>query len=282
MKYYHSFILILFITCCNAQIKGVVKNRDGKSVPFVSIWVEGKPIRTTSAEDGSFILNTKPEGVVCFSTVGYYERKINASEVGIVTLDEKHFILNEVVINSKSTKTLLIGNFKETEANNLLGNLTGTEICSLIAKVFPYQRSYSETPLIQKAIVYTYSKVDGAVFRLRLFSLNTDGIPEVDLLYKELIVSVKEGFNRNEIDLEDYNISFPEKGMAVGFEWLLISQNEYQSLNNKKAYAPVIATKQQDNGNTYMFAGKWLKIRQSKYSPANNMVEPGINLVLTN
>jgi hypothetical protein len=104
-----NFTLLLFLLLAittQAQIKGVVKDVNGKPLPFVNIFEENTYTATTTNELGKFELNIKTPGkhVILFQYLGYKTGKQvvdiaeNPVSIEIVLLEEE-ISLNEVVIN---------------------------------------------------------------------------------------------------------------------------------------------------------------------------------------
>ncbi len=82
-------------------------------------------------------------------------------------------------------------------------------------------------------------------------SMATEEIHLNDLLEKNIVVKVKSGKNNNEIDLSEFNIKFPENGIFVSVEFLIIEENRYDievSFKDSKkkqimsSYQPTIGT----------------------------------------
>ena len=105
---------VLFLTSVSSssQIKGVVKDSiTGKSIPFVSIWVENENNGTTSEEDGTFSVNVSEKSKnLIFSALGYDKKIIKVSKVSEVYLKQIPYQLEEIIISKrKETKQIEIG-----------------------------------------------------------------------------------------------------------------------------------------------------------------------------
>ena len=106
MKKNFTLLFLFFAIISQAQIKGVVKDVNGKPLPFVNIFEENTYNATTSNELGKFELNIKTPGkhVVIFQYLGYKTAKQvvdvneNLQPLDIVLLEEE-ISLNEVVVN---------------------------------------------------------------------------------------------------------------------------------------------------------------------------------------
>ena len=132
-------------------------------------------------------------------------------------------------------------------------------------------------------------------FKIRIFSVGTDGFPDKDLVEDDIFVYVKKGNRKMTIDISKYRLEFPEKGLFVAFETLLIKKNEHEILvqNNKTNnrftltnYYPYFKHNFVDREHTFSFyGGGWKKQKKYKYSDGSNdlkIFEPAITLTLTN
>jgi hypothetical protein len=105
-----NFTLLFFLiisTITQAQIKGVIKDINGKPLPFVNIFEENTYNATTSNELGKFELNIKTPGkhVILFQYLGYKTSKQiiditeNTATIEVILLEEE-ISLDELVINT--------------------------------------------------------------------------------------------------------------------------------------------------------------------------------------
>ena len=274
-----------------SQIRGVVKDSiSGEPIPFVNIWVENETIGTTSEADGSFSLDIKDEKVLIFSALGF-ETKKSSSKTDLILLKPKVFELNEVIIEQpKFKKEIEIGKTKNNGFHEVYN--AGPIIR---AKFFPFQEKHNETKFLKEISILTKAEIDSASFKIRIFSVGTDGFPDKDLVEDDIFVYVKKGNRKMTIDISKYRLEFPEKGLFVAFETLLIKKNEHEILvqNNKTNnrftltnYYPYFKHNFVDREHTFSFyGGGWKKQKKYKYSDGSNdlkIFEPAITLILTN
>lgn len=278
-----------------SQIRGVVKDSiSGEPIPFVNIWVENETIGTTSEANGSFSLDIKEDKVLVFSALGFETKKLS-SKSEVILLKPKVFELKEVVIEQpKFKKEIEIGNFNKPLGYHISGDLEWSN-----AKFFKYETTYEQTKFVKKIKITTRSKVNNAKFKIRIFSVNKEGSPEDDLLYEDIIVTVKKGKRKNIIDISNFKLVFPKEGLFIAYEVLKIESNKYEfkyteneskKLVKKTFYAPDFECNLVEEQNTYHFKlGKWIKLQkwhnnetglQERYN--NKVFEPAINLILTN
>lgn len=285
--------LILFCFSATAQINGVVVDESGKPIPYVNIWVENENIGTTSDENGAFKINTSEDKILVFSSVGFEVKKTLVKEGERVVLKEAVYKLGEVVISKrKQDKEIEIGDAERIHHRQLSGDKPW-----IYGKLFEQDTIYKKTPFLKKIVFYSDSDKKDAKLKIRIFEFN-DSIPTNDLLSEDLIVTVKKGMRKNVIDISKYNLRFPEKGIVIGLEWMIIEENradfEYKDHQTKKLikledYAPSLVVNYSDKENAFTYSqGKWLRSKvfltekKSKEPWYNRVMMPAINLILSN
>jgi hypothetical protein len=287
------FSLLVFISfSLSAQIKGIVKDSlSGKPIPYVNIWVENENIGSTSEESGTFFINTSAKGKrLIFSTLGYENKIIKASEASEVNLKPAAYLLNEVVISkSIGTKSTEIGKTRN-EIYQAFDN--GPKIDT---KYFPYKLSYNKTKYLKQVTIYTDSRIENAIIKIHLYEVDYDGSPGKELLDKDFVVTVKKGTRINRFDLKEFNLKFPKTGLFVGFEKLMIENNKIEktirdsntnTLQIQKTYFPFVLYNFVEREFSYTFSGgKWNRqTNQSENNSVGKMMinEPFITLILSN
>jgi len=262
------FLLILFTCSLTAQIKGVVKDSlTGKPIPYVNIWVENENIGSTSEENGTFFISTTATGKrLIFSTLGYDKKIINASEVLEVNLKTISYSLDEVVITKN------IGT-KEIEIGNLEGKSSHSYGCGvkpwIVANYYPSTDQTEKHPFLKSIQFRTKSDINKAKLILHCYQVNKDGTLGNDLLSENCIVEVKKGTTINKINIEKHRLKFPENGIFIAIEWMIIEENKYfhsYYLEGSKekhqgiSYEPKISTCFSETGISWRYSsGQWKK-----------------------
>lgn len=287
-------VLFIFLITfsLSAQIKGVVLDSiSGKPIPYANIWVENENIGTTSEENGTFSLNINEEKNIVFSTLGYETKILKSTEIENVFLLEKIYEMPEVVLEvPKLTKEIEIGDSKKIHHSQLSGDKPW-----IYGKLFKFEDKYSQTPFLKKIVFFSNSKIKNAKLKIRVYNFK-DSLPSEDILYEEVIVSVKNGMQKNTVDVSNFNILFPEEGIVIGLEWMIINENKYHfEFKNPKTkktdsfvtYAPSLVINYSEEENSFHFlGGRWLKKRRSISNSGREwdgkIMTPAINLILTN
>ena len=285
------YILFIFINfSLSAQTKGVVKDSlTGKPIPYVNIWVENENIGATSEENGAFIIYPTPKSkTLIFSVLGYETKKISISNSDNIVLKPIIYQLEDVVISKpKNTKEIEIGGSKKR-----FYLPEPQTIPWIFGRKFTTEDS--EIKYIKNIIYYTNSEVEKGVFRVRIYNIGNDGIPNEDILPEERIVEVKKGKHKTIVALLKYKIEIPKEGIIVAFESLLIDQNKYMQsgivIKTKKRteqlnYSPHIMYFYDNTVDSYTFrAGKWMRFTNEYYDKYKEIkvIIPAIDLTLTN
>jgi len=282
-KLFFIFVLILSSQIIFAQLKGLVLDSvSNEAIPYVNIWVQNADIGTSSDINGKFILtDIEADKVLIFSAVGYKTKRIiYKPALHIVKLQQDTVELSEVIIKSKQKhKELKIGKFNKSKISFYYG-CNGTPW--MHARFFAYEPVYIETPYLKNITILTNSQIKNAKFIVRLYTQAENGKPDKYLYNKPIIGNAKKGNKRTKIDLSEFKISFPKKGIFISVEWLIIEENKYaykytMGRHSKKkhdgiAYQPsfgniIIET----NKNAWIFnKGRWDKPKKFKTIHFNN------------
>jgi len=287
------WVVLLISQFAFSQIHGIVKDSiSGQLIPYVNIWVENENIGTTSEENGTFKINSSDKsGNLIFSAIGFETKKIAVSETNNVIPKPIVYQLKNVVISKlKNTKEVEIGNSKK---RFYLPEPQTTPW--ILARKINIDVANSDAKYLKTLIYYTKSELDSAKFRVRVFSVSQKDMPEVDLLSKEIIVQVKKGKHKTEVDMSSYKIIVPEEGIIVGFESLFIEENKYiEKIDIPKSnkilkndnYDPHIFYQYINSESSYTFGkGKWIKqqmYKNQQWHKDKTGIAPVINAILTN
>jgi len=286
-------LLFLFYTfSLSAQISGTIVNEKDEPIPYVNIWVQNENIGTTSDEKGIFKINTNSEKILVFSSVGFEIKKTSIQDNEKVILKEAIYNLDEVAVTKrKQDKEIEIGGAEKIHHKQHSGDKPW-----IYGKLFEYDSIYKATPYLKKIVFFSDSEKKDAKLKIRIFELR-NSIPTNDILDEDLIVTVKRGMRKNEIDISKYNLRFPKNGIVIGLEWMIIEENkyafEYKTYQTKKmvkmeCYAPSLIVNYSKDENSFNYSeGKW---RRGKIFTTdkndkpwyNTVMMPAINLILSN
>ncbi|NER17999.1 carboxypeptidase-like regulatory domain-containing protein [Spongiivirga citrea] len=266
-----AFNILFSYSFCFGQIQSVVFDSITKEkIPYVNIWSENENIGTTSNKNGEFLIDSLNSGFLILSRLGYKELRINLIELPTsIFLSPKAVGLKELpILEKKETEQRIIGNFENTNIETFYAS-TGTP--EIKARLFDYDSRFVNTPYLKKIILPIYSHLPNSEFNIRLYSVGQNGEP-CDPIYEKNVIGVaKKGINNMEIDLTDLSLTFPKSGLFVGFEWLIVDENQYKlsyPTNSSKTkaksiiiYEPkvgILSTSENSHAWNYK-KGKWRK-----------------------
>ena len=171
---------------------------------------------------------------------------------------------------------------------------------TMIATHFPWTEEYTATPYLQSITVYTRNKTKaGGTFRLHLYKMDADSLPGEELVPGGIISKAKKGSRATAVSLAEYNLSLPKEGVIVGYEWLMLDENQYAyevtgtveggelKMADKKdkvfTPAPDVYLNDVLVATTFFFSGKWHKLQRNTWARHNGyFIRPAINITLTN
>jgi len=293
-------LIIPFLAFSQQQIaKGFVLNENTKTpIPYVNISILKSQIGTSSHEDGSYHLEIFKEDIdkgIKLSSLGYKDSIISVSKlIKLKTIYLKPLIeeLNEVVITNKfEEKFLEINPLSKSDLCSGFG--TSAKNPWIIASYFPFKDNYELTDYIKSVKFYFGNfKNKKSKFRLRLYSVGLDGLPNRDLISKNIIVELKRKQKSVEIDLTVYSLIFPREGFFVAFEWLYIPYNTekvtyvFENKKNKKGlkYNPTfsgICQPSRDMKTAIYISGQWKDMTLNFFRKDKKII-PAISLTLSN
>ena len=97
----------------------------------------------------------------------------------------------------------------------------------MYGRFIPFAENISKTRYIKEIRFLTRSKIPTTIFNVRLLTLNKEGEPIEYYSEQNIIGQCKKGMNITAVDVKNLNIKFPESGLLVGVEWLVIERNKF-------------------------------------------------------
>ena len=276
----------LFTIKINAQyiIKGRIVDANTKAgLMYVNIMVLNHPTGTTSDEHGYFSFRVPKflaNDTLVISHVAYKTQKIPINRINnsMIELYPQAYKLDEIVIspNNVNNNEIIVNKFKKRKTLllysrkpfNFNGNLfipyrpaEPTIETIYIANDKKYDKKYK----IKEVWLYFRSFNRNPVkVRLRIFSCKNDS-PHKDLLKQTLIFQVNQNNYLAKVNIEKFNIYFPENGLFIGSETLIIPENKSiipnQQGDTAIVYSPFLYKLPSKNIGDYWFysKGKWTK-----------------------
>ena len=304
-----KFLFLIFPLLVFSQeriVEGVVFDKEtNQPIPYVNISINESFYGTSSDYDGSYILLIKDKDLnsqIKLSSLGYKDTTMVVStfyKLNKIELTPSIEELEEVVINQRyETKFLEIQPYTKKDLYGGFG--MGTKPWQ-IGLYFPFKDIYSETEYIQSIVVLLNKelgiKSKTSKFRVRLFSVSKDSLPDQDILKESIIVTALKRQKEVIVDLSKYNIFVPEDGIYVVLEGLAIPFNEIErsytmtdttgrkiKIKKEIGYAPsfkAFLSKPKTFLVAHYINGNWQK-HSMRHPEENKIFVPAISLNLTN
>ncbi len=232
------------IYCQEIRVKEkVIDSFTHEALPFTNVMVLNQTLSTSTDLGGIFELCLEESllrDTLVISHVGYQPRRICVNDLGsgIIALQRQSMILNtfSVEYNDRTTKNITLNKFKKKDcfvpySSGLTKNDSywlphRPKEPSIEAVFFPFNQNYLSPVRIKEVSLFVKSWALPSTFRLRFFSASEDQEPYEDLIHENIIITASRKEQLLKIDLEPYNLLFPEEGIFVGFELLIHSDNE--------------------------------------------------------
>lgn len=301
-----TFLFFFVSIACYSQsktAKGIVLDEfTQKPIPYVNISILESSNGTSSYDDGSYKLEIEEKDFdknVHLSALGYkdsilsFEKLIKQNQIFLKPIVEQ---LEEVVISNRFEQKFQIIN--PIERKKICSSYATIEQPWMIALYIPYDEIYRKTSYLN-SIKYYFQKFQSrqAKFRVRLFSVGEDGLPNADMLTENMVISKAKRQHEIEVELSKFNLVFPSNGIYIALEWLYIPFNEHEETfhmvsNDKRhkwiekhfVYEPKLSAicGEIDNFKIAAFSsGIWLDYSGNKHQSEKKII-PAISLTLSN
>ncbi len=259
-------LLLLFLNPLlgNSQNIKIIDSTSKLPIPFATIKMEkdGKftnGMYTDENGDLSVPIDRQYDEII-ISCIGFETKKVayNQHEKSI-ELAKKTYSIDEVIINNKNN--IQIGYSKEQKSSNSVGVAKGLEIAVFVENKLDYEATINS---VQFTIKKTKEKV---AFRVHLYTLSDDNLkPNEDLLQDNRIYYIASNTHGLiSINLSEYNIVLPKKGVFVGIEGLsgAITNNTLNKKNSlivetHKSSLPIYQERHQLENIGWVNINKWL------------------------
>ena len=310
-----AFTFLISLNAITAQeitLKGKVTSKQTKKVlAFTAVTVHNAETNTFinygyTDENGNYSISFKKVPFfIKAELLGYKDYKSEKVEPTKTTIIKNIFLeedaaeLDEVVISHKYENRIF--KIQPYSKKDLYGGFGISKKPWQIGLYFPYDSAYYKTEYIQKIAILLNKglgyKRKVSKFRVRLFSVTQDSLPDKDLIKENIIVTALKKQKEVNINLAAYNIVFPKNGVYVMFEGLAIPFNEVErsytmtGIDGKKskvkketAYVPNFKAFLGESGKflvVHYSDGKWFKF-PVPHDKGKKYFVPAISLTLSN
>lgn len=220
------FIIVCFSFYAYPQVGGSIVDKCTKQpVPYANIYVLGKKAGTTANELGLFGIDISEEDdTLVVSAIGYETSKVQLSGVdNMIYLNAIEYHIKEVEVRpKKGSKSITMNSLKGRKTNN---TLLSNAFPWIVARYFQKRPGHNHYHFVKSAGVLVRNRARSAKFKLRLLDVGEDGKPAADLIENGVLVKIRRGKRVVKVDLEEYGVVFPDNGIFVAVETLMIDDN---------------------------------------------------------
>lgn len=201
------------------------------------------------------------------SRVGYYPKNISISgKVDTIKLRAKTYNLKGIIVNSsdKNIKTRTIGpvnNFQIFTSDVKISYNKNFRRGSLLTLI---KNDVNSIGKIKYLIMPIKTNCKHLFFRIRIFSVDSSNKLGRDLLIPSMVLS--ENRFKNKIDVSRYNITFPKKGIFIGFDWYYPEAQDVDPESNPQCKIEIPKAKNIKNPIVYFRIGSMLHYDFQEYS----------------
>lgn len=295
MKITFVFILLMVLNYAYPQVyyvkSKVLDNDNGKAIKYANIAVLNKMIGASSGDSGDFIVYSEKELLdtdsIRISAIGYFDTVLMIRDLEReIYLNSRQYDIAEVTVTPKKQDAFIVNPIELKVCNSKWSNFGGSFI---IARYFPYNDAYSDFKYLDKIIIITEKHIKRFKFNVHIYKYDVvQKIPGEEIVNKNIIVYTEPKFgignNIVELDVSNYQLTYPESGLVIGLEWIVINENETEIEEDivigkkeirikEKKFGPSFALYSQRNSLTYGYMkGKWTHLNDFTHSLAISLI----------
>lgn len=204
------------------ELSGIIINQTTRQpVPYATIRSVQTGVVVDSDEKGVFRITAFKQDTLVIRCIGYKEKRIlSDSRTGgdTIYMEENPVMLDEVFVGRSETRIFGILNKKFGSSRVGGSSAERSEIVTLIeipdsARLFRINKVFIKARRFDR---------DNPI-RLRIYSINADGLPGEELLKESVIIS-KNNFDRKKqvilVDVQKQNILLRGESFFVGIQWI--------------------------------------------------------------
>ena len=235
MKLTYLFILFSSIICNSQTIKGVVKNSYSKEpLEFTNVFIKRSTYGTFTDTLGYFEIDAFDfADSLYFSRIGFMTQKVKVSDLKIhetneILLMEMTETLKEIIISNKKreySNAKRIKNKSESNEINYFSFQFGTEHCVYFANEIKRQGKIESFSIDLKQVKdgnkeCKECKVDYITdFNIKFYEFDEKTKkPGIEIFSEPILIETENKTYNFIVDLNKYNILFPENGVCIGIE----------------------------------------------------------------
>ena len=205
-------------------LKGIILDHNsGLPLPYVNIGILNKDKGTASDLKGEFqlpLVDSNLRDTLRVSMIGYESKEIYLQYVFqtqkylTIHLLEKTVELKEIGIVDKKLVTKVLGN--KTESKFFGGKFASGDLGSELAIRIKIKKT--PTYIENFSFHISFNTADTATFRVNVYDMR-NGLPDKNILTRDIIARVNNRTGRIDVDLSEYNILVNDD-FFIGLQWL--------------------------------------------------------------
>lgn len=223
-----AFFCLMSQRVYSQTIKGKIISTEGKPIAWASLAYIDNSIGTYSNELGIFVLSLSPKDSIYVHALGFHDKKISVKSLkpddeNSIILIEKPLTINEVIVNSYSSKSknLRIGFFDHPDNESCDGRW------GLRPGISDYIYLKNNTPessyLLKRILVDLKPNIydqNRSRIRIRIRQVTNNQQPGEDLLVSNVLIDVHRLQRKLKVDISKHKILFPKNGVFIGIEYI--------------------------------------------------------------
>lgn len=241
-------IIILSLISSSIVLKGetitskIIDKKTNEPLVFANIMVKNVQKGTSSTGNGVFVLSIDEailDSTLVISHVGYETKSLKIRDIkDCVALEPIDYSLSEVVVRAphRRSKGIVLNKFQKSECMLRYSSLpfgggnyyipVKPDEPQIETIFFPCDSSLQNKRLLNVKLYFNNLQDTLSIIRIRIFDADQNGFPKNDILNQSLIVEIKgDRENMVEVDLGNYDLSMPDRGLFVGYESLMAPEN---------------------------------------------------------
>lgn len=239
------FLFSFFIiSSCYSQKKVSIYNSENQTpVSYANIWKDNTFYKTSDSL-GVFSIEAKDlNSNLKITAIGFEDKITNASSDKIYLTPEINKLDEVKIVKFKKTQKETLGRFKKAGAT--VSAVQYDAKLALVAKFIPNDKK--EVCFLNKVKFYTETTEKNRIISVVFYSVNERGEPGQIINTSNIICHPKKGTYLNSIDVIENDIIFPEEGIFVVLQYMLLEQNKnYEKESNNPLaffYEPLLFIK---------------------------------------
>ncbi len=218
-------LFILYSTFSKSQnIYSIKSLDDNLPIKYANIYANNKII-TSSDSLGNFIINKNLlNSIFKITAIGFKTIDSISIKETTILMEVEPIVINEIIVtNKKKLQKYKLGKAKSGTIG-IVCNLDDNTI-SQVSKLF--EKKTESTTFLDKVRFKALCNDKNRVLSIVIYSVGLNGEPDKILNSEDIICNLKKGHNTYEVNLSQLNINFPENGVFIALNYILIEQNKY-------------------------------------------------------